>query len=290
MDAERSEEARAPDAPGRVEKLRELARSLWRRLPAPLRDAASARLRHTERPPLIAVLSLLFCVSGVWGFIEIADEVRERETQAIDGWLLQLVRDPADPAGLRGPPWLAEVTRDITALGSTAVMALFTAIGVGYLWLRGLRASALLCASAVLGGVAIYSLLKLGYDRARPSEVPALVEVATRSFPSGHSMVSALVYLSLAMVLARLQTSLLLRGYIVAVGVTLAFLVGASRVLLGVHYPSDVLAGWAVGLAWAAACWLLVVWLERPRRTRRAGRPAGDAPDELSPAEAPPDR
>ena len=234
----------------------------WEFVPGRLADAFR-RFRDSERRPLFALLALLAVVIGVWGFIEIADEVQEDEVRTLDVRLLQALRDPANPAELRGPEWLEDAARDVTALGSIVVLTLFTAITVIYLWLQRIRRGALLALGAVCGGMLLYSTLKQGFARVRPIEVPALIEISTHSFPSGHSTISAVVYLSLAVVLALREPRLLMRGYIVAMGIAIAFLIGWSRVALGVHYPTDVLAGWSLGLAWAAACWLILLWLHR---------------------------
>ena len=112
------------------------------------------------------------------------------------------------------------------------------------------------------GGLLLSTLLKDIIDRPRPNVVPRLSYVATTSFPSGHSMLSAIVYLTLGTFLARLVQPLRLKLYFLFVAMMLSVLVGLSRVYLGVHYPTDVLAGWAAGLAWAVLCWLLARYLQ----------------------------
>src|SRR5207302_4145258 len=116
---------------------------------------------------------------------------------------------------------------------------------------------------ATLGGFLISGLLKNHYERPRPAVVPHLSYVYSSSFPSGHSMLSAVIYLTLGSLLARLAERRRLKIYCVAVAMLLTFLVGVSRVYLGVHYPTDVLAGWAAGLAWAVLCWLVTRYLQR---------------------------
>jgi undecaprenyl-diphosphatase len=116
---------------------------------------------------------------------------------------------------------------------------------------------------ATLGGWGLGLLLKAVFGRPRPSVIPHLVEVQSLSFPSGHAMMSAVVYLTLAALLAQLSAQWAQRVYILAVGLLLTLLVGLSRVYLGVHYPTDVLAGWSAGLAWAILCWLVGRWLQR---------------------------
>ena len=98
--------------------------------------------------------------------------------------------------------------------------------------------------------------LKALFDRPRPTSCPTWCEVSSSSFPSGHSMNSAIVYLTLGALLARLVRPVAMKLYILAVALLVSFLVGISRVYLGVHYPSDVLAGWSLGLSWAVLWWL----------------------------------
>ena len=139
------------------------------------------------------------------------------------------------------------------------------------------RGAARLVAVSVGGGTALSSLLKLGFARPRPDLVPHAVEVYTASFPSGHAMLSAVTYLTLAALLARVQPRRRLRIYVLALAVLTSLLVGASRVYLGVHWPSDVAAGWCVGAAWALLCWLAALRLQRTGRVERADpAPPGD--------------
>lgn len=199
---------------------------------------------------------------GTWVFIAVADEIVEGEAHAIDVRILQALREPGDLATIRGPAWVGEAARDLTSLGGVPVLAAFTVFAVIYLWLRGLSAYALLAAGAVSGGALLFSLLKVLFGRPRPSVVPMLVQESAPSFPSGHATMSAVVYLSVAVVLARFESRPLIRAYLLGVGLLVTGTVGVTRVVLGVHYPTDVLAGWSLGVAWAAVCWLVLVWLE----------------------------
>jgi undecaprenyl-diphosphatase len=128
------------------------------------------------------------------------------------------------------------------------------------------RGAALLVLASVGGGALLSTLLKLSFERPRPDLVPHAVAVYTASFPSGHAMLSAVTYLTLGTLLARIQPRRRLRAYIVAVAVLLTLLVGTSRVYLGVHWPTDVLAGWCLGAAWAMLCWAVALWLQRRGR------------------------
>ncbi|MBZ5715710.1 phosphatase PAP2 family protein [Nannocystis pusilla] len=195
-------------------------------------------------------------VAGGWSFVELADEVVEGETAAFDRAVLLMFRAPDDLSDPRGPPWLEAAMRDLTALGGSAVVTLVTLTIFGYLALsRRLRAIGLLVA-LVGGGALLARLLKQAFARPRPSVVPHLLGVESASFPSSHATMAAVVYLSLGVVLARLVDEPRLRAFIIGVALAIALVVGVSRVYAGVHYPSDVLAGWVLGVSWAVLCWL----------------------------------
>jgi undecaprenyl-diphosphatase len=134
--------------------------------------------------------------------------------------------------------------------------------------------AALFVLGSVAGGVLISQAMKWAYARPRPDLVPHGTEVFTASFPSGHSMMSAVVYLTLGALLARTQSERRVKTYVLAVAVLLTVLVGASRVYLGVHWPTDVLAGWALGGMWALICLLVMGWLQARGKVEDAS--AGD--------------
>ena len=150
----------------------------------------------------------------------------------------------------------------MTALGSVPVLVLVTVAVAGFLALSRLYRSLILVLTAAIGGTVWTFLLKELFARERPPLFGEAV-VSTASFPSGHSALSAVVYLTLAAMLARLVERRRLRVYVVSVAALTVFLVGVSRVALGVHYPSDVLAGWTLGLAWALFCWVCMALLQR---------------------------
>jgi undecaprenyl-diphosphatase len=212
---------------------------------------------------LAALVAMLLIVGGVWAFAEIADEVIEGETQSFDERLVRMMRQADDPANPIGPAWLAEVGRDMTAVGGIAVLALVTGSVVGYLVIDRKFRAAVFIVVATFSGLVVSTVLKGAFDRPRPDIVPHLSHVISSSFPSGHSMMSAIVYLTLGALLAGLTKSLRLRVYFIGVGVLLTVLVGVSRVYMGVHYPTDVLAGWTAGLVWATLCWLIERRLQR---------------------------
>ncbi|WP_310383492.1 phosphatase PAP2 family protein [Roseateles sp.] len=194
---------------------------------------------------LLAVLLLLaFVVGGA--------EVMEGDTRSFDVYLLQRAQS------LRaGHPWLAAIMRDFSALGSTAVMTLFTLISVGYLTLVSARVTALLVATSVCTGAVFVQILKAAFGRLRPEAGFADLVATGLSFPSGHTSMSAIVFLTLGALIASTRSRVPERLYVLAAAALLALLVGVSRVLLGVHWATDVLGGWAFGAAWAMA-WLLL--------------------------------
>jgi undecaprenyl-diphosphatase len=199
--------------------------------------------------PLVAGLVVVLLA---WAFIQISSEMVEGDTRGFDMFLLQAAQS------LRaGQPWVAEVMRDLSGLGSTAVLALFTAVTVGYLALVSARAMALLVATAVLTGSVGVSWLKAGFGRARPAASFAELFAPGLRFPSGHAGVSAIVFLTLGALLARTRSQAIERLYILAMASLMTLLVGLSRMALGVHWATDVLAGWAFGAAWALG-WLLL--------------------------------
>jgi undecaprenyl-diphosphatase len=195
--------------------------------------------------------TLLGLVMVVLGFIALSDEVREQETQDVDERVLLVLRRPDNPEEPLGPRWLAEAARDVTSLGSVSVLTLMVCAVSGFLVLvRRWRTLGLVVGSTV-GGALLNALLKGLFARPRPTVVPHLTQVLTESFPSGHAMLSAIVYLTLGALLAQLTERRRLKAYLVAVALLLTLLIGVTRVYLGVHYPTDVLGGWMAGLAWA---------------------------------------
>ena len=206
-------------------------------------------------------------------FLRLAWEMTEGETLPLDRSLMLALRT-SDPSVPVGPLWLANIMLQLTALGGGPILWLVTFLASGYpLAARRERTAAFLCASVALGMV-LNGTLKDLFARPRPELVAHLVQVQTTSFPSGHAMNSAIVYLTLGGLLARSERRRAVRIFLLAAAIMLTMIVGFSRVYLGVHWPSDVAAGWCVGAAWALACSLAARALQR--------RQAIDSPSEAA--------
>ncbi|MGA7297913.1 MAG: phosphatase PAP2 family protein, partial [Rhodanobacteraceae bacterium] len=208
-------------------------------------------------------LLAIMLVSGLlWGFIELAETVVGGETHGFDTHIILMLRNPADLSDPLGPAWVEELARDFTALGGIAILTFLVLAVAGFLWLRRQRRSAWFLLLSVATGIVLSQLLKSAFDRPRPDLVPHGSHVYTASFPSGHSMMAAIVYLTLAALLARTLSSWALKAYVMLLAIAAIVMVGISRVYLGVHWPTDVLAGWIVGAVWALACALVARVLE----------------------------
>jgi undecaprenyl-diphosphatase len=210
---------------------------------------------------LAVLLAAVGVASGVWLFGFIASEVIKGDSLAFDRSVLLAMRRPADLSPI-GPPAVQEAARDLTALGGVTELTLLTALISGFLLLDGKRRMALFVCVSVASGLLLSTLLKTVFQRPRPELVPHGSYVSTSSFPSGHSMLSAVTYLTLGALLARSQERKRLKAYFLLAAALLSFLVGLSRVYLGVHWPTDVLAGWTAGGSWAILCWLCARWLQ----------------------------
>ena len=226
-------------------------------------SAAASWMSRLGRHELGFLITLAVVAAVIWGFTELAGEVIEGDTHALDRQVLLAMRHASDLSDPIGPPWFEELARDVTALGGVGLLSLLTLAVAGFLWLEDKGRAALLLVVAIAGGLTASMLLKAGFDRPRPELVPHGSHVYTSSFPSGHSMMAAIVYLTLGALLARFQRRRRLKAYVLALAAVITFSVGASRVYLGVHWPTDVLAGWTAGAAWALACWLVARQMQR---------------------------
>jgi undecaprenyl-diphosphatase len=196
-------------------------------------------------------------------FIALAGEVAEGDTQAFDVKVVQALRNPIDPARPVGPYRLQRALEDITVLGGPTVLGLVLTAVVGFLLLQARYQTALFVTITVASGELVSWILKHTFNRPRPSVVPNL-HIMSPSFPSGHAMESAVLYLTLGAVLMRVADRRVTKVYIWVLAVFLTTIVGISRVYLGVHYPTDVVAGWIVGFTWASLCWVITQQFEAP--------------------------
>lgn len=220
-------------------------------------DPVRAVLEWIGKHETKVLVLLLLLVASAWLFVVVADKVAAGKTANFDEWAVKALRQADDPAKPLGPRWLWEVGRDMTALGGVAFLTLLTVTIGGFLWIKRMYRALVFVLASTFSGLLVSLLLKQLFDRPRPELVPHLAHVYTSSFPSGHAMLSATVFLTLGALLGRFVQEWMLKAYFLIVAGTLTFLVGVSRVYMGVHYPTDVLGGWTAGLAWALVCWLL---------------------------------
>ncbi len=219
------------------------------------------------RSEAVMLAALAVAAGGLLAFVEIADDMTESDGAAFDWAVLRYLHpDELNLADPVGPVWLDHAMADFTALGSVTVLVSAVLLGSGFLLLRRRPLEALLLALALGGGLALSQSLKGLFLRERPPDAYRAVEVLNESFPSGHAMLSAVVYLTLGAMLARATPSARIRVYVLAAAILLTVLVGLTRLYLGAHWASDVLAGWSIGAAWATACWLLDRWIRRRGR------------------------
>lgn len=222
--------------------------------------------RFVKRFEARVLIGLIVAAGALWTFFELGGEMAEGETQALDRRLILGLRNPADLSDPIGSRNIEEAVRDLTALGGTAIVALVTAVSIIAFLFHQKRRHALVMAGAVLLAWLSTDASKALYDRARPDLVPHGAYVYSGSFPSGHSALAAATYLTLAMLVASLESRR--RSKALAYGLASAVLVavGFSRIYLGVHWPSDVLAGWCLGATWALAAWIVLRMLHAPTR------------------------
>jgi undecaprenyl-diphosphatase len=227
------------------------------------------RVSRRDRTELAFLLGGLLLLVSLLSFAQLSNLVLEGGTQQFDERVLRALRRADDPGTPIGPTWLREAAVDITALGSGWVLGLVVLAIVGFLALQGMHRTALFVLAASTGGSVLNAALKEVFGRPRPDVVPHLRDVLTLSFPSGHAMTSAAVYLTLGALLMRIAERRITKVYCMAMAMLVTLLVGSTRVYLGVHYPSDVLAGWLIGMSWALFCWIVERALERRTGMKR---------------------
>ena len=190
--------------------------------------------------------------------------MREDGVLSFDGAILLALRVPGHLNTPIGPPELKMVALDLTALGGWTVLTLVIFLVAGYPAVLGERRPALLAMIGTSSGALLSETLKTLFTRPRPELVVHFVPVSSYSYPSGHAMNAAIVYLTLAAIALPAAPSRVARAYLVTAALLLVVAIGLTRLYLGVHWPTDVLAGWAAGTGWTYF-WaqLLKVWLNR---------------------------
>lgn len=239
-----------------------------------LRLALSRAASFYTAVGIFVLAGAVVAVAGTFAFAWIADHVIEGQTQTFDTAVLRWM-------GTHQLPWLSDVMVELTALGTGLVVMTMVAVAALFLWLTRHRHSAVLLLVSTAGAIVLNNILKVGFERPRPQVFQWGTHVTTSSFPSGHAMSAAAVYATIAYLAARLQEQRASRVATLVVAALVIVLISVSRVYLGVHYPSDVVAGVAIGIAWAAFCMATLEMMQRlarmraPREARNEQEPAG---------------
>lgn len=231
-------------------------------MPVRLTRAVLAALwRFVRRFETRALLIFMAAMGALWAFFSIAEEVSEGETRAFDERVILLFRNPADLNDPLGSRSFEEAVRDITALGGFTVVTMATIVGVLAFLFHGRGRHALVLLGAVALALVSSETMKAIYGRPRPDLVPHGSFVYSGSFPSGHSTLSAATFLTLAVLVSSLEARRRSKALVYALALGILATVGLSRVYLGVHWPSDVVAGWCLGAAWAFLAWVVLRWI-----------------------------
>jgi undecaprenyl-diphosphatase len=231
--------------------------------PAPEAPPTSRRLPW---PILAAAGFALFLLALLW----FGHELVEGDGASVDRAIMLAMRVPGHPLQPIGPAWLPSAVRDVTALGSSTVLTFIVLVAAIFLALAGrLRTALLVVSASFLGSVAVETI-RAFIARPRPQLTGQLMEASSPSFPSGHAAISAIVYLTLATLLFPVLPNRRIRAFVLIVALVLTVSIGLSRLYLGVHWPSDVLAGWAFGGVWAMLWWRIELELLNRAAGRRA--------------------
>lgn len=235
------------------------------------------RLARFARAEIAAVAALLVFTLGVLTFVEVADDMTEADGMAFDQavlhWMQPIAGDP------RGPWWLQEAAADLTSLGGISVLGLFAIIAIAFLMIQKKHLSAALMVVGLAGGVALSEGLKALFGRPRPPSDFQAVETLNASFPSGHALLATVFYLTLGVMLTRAFPRRHIKVFVMGAAILIALLIGLTRVYLGAHWASDVIAGWGAGAAWAMVLWLAAYAVQRHQARHSAGLHDAPTPD-----------
>lgn len=213
---------------------------------------ASSRWKWTEK------LGVAICVMGICIVSLLTGLISSPSTQEFDESVIRQMRSQDDPSRPVGPNWMAESMRDWTALGGYSVLLTITILVSVFLALERQNAHVRVIVATVVSGFLLTLILKAIVSRPRPDIVPHHSYVDSPSFPSGHSMMSAIVYLTLGLMLSELASHRHVKVFLVTAAMLISGTVAFSRIFMGVHYPTDVVAGWWAGTSWALISWLIV--------------------------------
>ena len=196
---------------------------------------------------IFLIAGLLVAMIGVGVFLSLASHVQSGKTQAFDDAVIRWM-------GAHHTHGLDTIMVEVTALGTGTVVMMIVAVAALFLVLTSHKYSAILLLASTAGGIVLNGVLKLGFNRPRPAIFLPEVHTVSSSFPSGHAMSAAIVYSTVAYLAARLHKRRWARWLVMTTAFVVIALISISRLYLGVHYPSDVVAGLAIGLAWAGFC------------------------------------
>lgn len=238
-------------------------------------DSISAARPPWKRTEKFGVLVML---AGLVVFATLTAMLAVPETQQFDEEMVRNLRRLDDPSRPIGPAWFQELARDFTALGGYGVLVTITVLITTFLHLERRPARGHFVLAVIVSAYLLSMILKQLIGRPRPEIVPWLSHFHSPSFPSAHSMMSAVTYLSLGLMLSDLSSRRAVKVFVVVAPLTVSAFVSFSRVYMGVHYPTDVIAGWSLGMSWALVCWLVV----RRWRAFRAVRRVLDSENEVA--------
>ena len=240
-----------PQIPAVINERRELERghfaAFWNLIFHGMRRAGIDAKSFYTTVGIFLLVGAIIAVAATVAFASLAEHVLAGGTQAFDVAILEWLHGHQSKT-------LTAVMVEMTYLGTGTVVIMVVGVAALFLWHTDYKHSARLLLAATIGNILLNGALKLVYHRPRPSVFAWQTTAVSSSFPSGHAMSSTVVYGTVAYLLMRLQKHRWAKVLTLATAVLLILLICLTRLYLGVHYPSDVLGGIMVGLAWASFC------------------------------------